>query len=167
MPTNLSGTVRPKTFDRITRYPLLYIRFSDTIFFSEKLQGCSQNFSVLWDHIFSTAKCDPFPFFNRKNFSKPETFSKTVGSLYRNFRQCEANFFRRKFVTPKLCIKLLDTRKFLKRLSKAHANFPHCETENCWQNYVVASIMHKYFRLPQNVLKHWRDANQFVRHCKT
>ena len=68
MPRNFFGTKRPKIFDRKTWYTLLYIKFSDTIIFSETLQGCSQNFSVLWDHFFPTEKCDTFHFFNHKNF---------------------------------------------------------------------------------------------------
>ena len=79
--------------------------------FSETLQWCSQNFSALWDHVFSTEKCDAPPLFIGKNFSKPEIFSKTVGFLYNNFRHRETNKFRRKIVTPLLCIKFFDYRK--------------------------------------------------------
>ena len=99
---------------------------------------------------FWTEKYDMFPFFNHKNFSKPEKFPKTVGFLYRNFWQCETNNLWRKIVTPLFCIKFFDTRKFLKHLKRAHEKFPHCETENFWRKYVIASsIMHKLFRLHQ------------------
>ena len=40
------------------------------------------------------------PLFNRKNFSKPEIFSKTVRFLHKNFRQCETEKLWRKYLIP-------------------------------------------------------------------
>ena len=45
--------------------------------------------------------------------------------------------------------KPLDNRNFLKHLGKVHEVFPHCEIENFRRKYVIASVMHKLFRLPQ------------------
>ena len=264
MPTNLSGTVRPKIFDRKTWYPLLYIKISDTTIFlihcrvdHEIFRLCETNVSrqknlipkFLFRKIFSKQKilsktlgfvCKKFrqcetkkfwqknvipplihknsdttillkhcrdahetfrlcetkgsrrknmvhPFLIRKNFSIRENLSKTVGFVYKYFRQGETKNFRQKDVIPptmneffrytkfsetlkrcpqifsalrdkkistKLCDdpimhKIIDYRNFLKHLSKAHENFPHCEIENFWRKYVTASIMHKLFRLPQ------------------
>ena len=87
--------------------------------------------------------------FIRKNFSKPEVFSKTVGLLYKNFRHCETNNFRRKMVTLLLCINIFDTRVFLKLWRDVNETFRHCETEKFWRQNVIPPILHKFFRLHQ------------------
>ena len=138
-----------KKFSREKRDTTIMRKFSRYHIFSETLQGCSQNFSALRDHIFSTKKWDTPHLFIRKDFSKPEDFSKTVGLLYKNFQHCETNNFLRKMVTPLLCINIFDTRFFLKLWRGVNENFRHCETENFWRQLVIPPIMHKIFRLPQ------------------
>ena len=139
-----------KKFSREKRDTPIMRKISRYHNISETLQGCSRNLSALWDHVFSTEKWDtPPPFFIRKNFSKTEVFSKTLGFLYKKFQQCETNNFPRKIVTPLLCIFFLDTRIFLKHWRNVHENFRHCETENFWRKNVITRNMHNFFRYPK------------------
>ena len=85
----------------------------------------------------------------RKQFSESKTFWKTVGLLHKNFRHCETDNFRRKILTPLLCIIFFDTRIFLKHWRNAHENFRHFETEYFWRKNVIPPIIYKVFRLPQ------------------
>ena len=166
MPTNLSGTVRPKTFDRKTWYPLLYINFADTTIFLEHCKDAHDFFRLCETKVF-WRKNMILPFFIRRIFLKRELLSKAVAFVYKNFRQGETKNSRQKKVIPPNMHKIFCTPIYLKHLRKAHVQFPHCETENFWRQFVIASIMHKLFRLPQNFLKHWRDADEFFRHCET
>ena len=95
---------------------------------SETLTGCPRDFSALWDLNCFDGKLRYTPLFFSKNFSKPGIFSKTVGLLYKFFRQCETNDFLRKIVTPIKCINFFDIRYPPKHWRDAHEFFRHCES---------------------------------------
>ena len=108
----------PKTFSTLKGFPRKLLALWDKKFSREKRDTTiMRNFSRY--HIFSwnsaaintkffvTVRPNLFngkmfyaELFIRKNFAKPEFFSKTEGFLYKNFRHCETNNFRRKCVTP-------------------------------------------------------------------
>ena len=139
-----------KKFSREKRDTRVMRNISRNHNFSETLQGCSRIFSALWDHIFSTEKWDtPRPLI-RKNLSKPEFFSKTVGFLCKKFRHCETNNFPRKIVTPLICIKFSDTRSFPKHWGNAHEFFRHCETKNFRRQMVTPILCLKFFDYPKH-----------------
>ena len=99
MPTKLSGTVRPKTFDTKPWYPLLYIKISDTTIFLKHGRDAHEFIQLCKTKVFRR-KNMILPFFIRKNFSKQELLSKTVGVVYKIFRQAETKNFRQKNVIP-------------------------------------------------------------------
>ena len=88
--------------------------------FFERVQRWTRNFSSLWDQKFSTEKCYTPPVFC-KIFAEPEVFSKTVGFLYKSFRHCETNNFRRKSVTPNYAWIFSITPNFLKHWRDTYA----------------------------------------------
>ena len=94
-------------FGRKIVTPLWCIKLFDYPKLSKTLKGCLSSFRHCQTWNFSTEKFDTRHFI-RKNFSKPEIFSKTVGFLYKKFRHCETKIFRWKVVTPPLCLKFFD-----------------------------------------------------------
>ena len=56
---------------------------------------------------------------------------------------------------PFLCMKIFDTRYFLKHRRIPYEVFRYCDTKNCPQQIVVPPLMHKIFR-SLNFLKHRR-----------
>ena len=85
------------------------------------------------------------PLFIRKNFSKPEKFSKTVSFLLKIFRRCERNHFQGKIVTPLLCINFYDSRNFLKHWRIARGNFRQSERENFLRKNVKPLLRMNFF----------------------
>ena len=77
------------------------------------------------------------PFFFRKNFSKREILSKTVGFIYKNFRQVETKNFRQKIKIPPIMIKFFDIPNFLKPWRDAQELFRYCETKFFWRKVVI------------------------------
>ena len=73
--------------------PLLCISFSDTTLFLNHYRVAHEIFRQ-WEAIFFRRKNEiQPPLFIRKNFSKPEVFSKTKRILHKNFRQCETESY--------------------------------------------------------------------------
>ena len=95
-----------------------------------------------------TGKMLHTPLFIRKIFVKPEIFSRTVGFLYKFFRHCEKNNFRRKIVTPLLCIKFFVYPKLSETLKGCLRYFRQCQTWNIRQKNVVPLICIN-FLIPQ------------------
>ena len=97
---------RKNVISAITKKKFRYPKFSET------LKGCPGNFSALWDLKFLAENVIP-PLFPPQNFSKPETFSKTVGFPYEIFRHCETSKFRLEIVICRLLsISFLRYQKF-------------------------------------------------------
>ena len=103
------------------------------------------------------------PHFFRKNFATPVIFSKTVGYLYKSFQHCEKNNFRRKIVTPLICIKFFYYPKLSETLERCLQSFRHCQSWNFWQKNVIPLIC---ISLPVNTifLTHCRDAHEDFRY---
>ena len=97
------GTLRREIFDRKTWCPLLCKKISDTTFFLTHCRDALEDIRY-WETKFFDRNMWYAPFFIRKQFSESKTFSKTVGLLHKNFRHCETDNFRRKILTPLLCI---------------------------------------------------------------
>ena len=68
------------------------------------------------------------PFFIRKNFSKRDILSKTVGFVYKNFRQGETKNFRQKNVIPPIMNNVFRYPKSSETLKYAQEFFRYCET---------------------------------------
>ena len=118
MSTIFFGTVRPKFLAEKLDTPYFAKIFPVPQFFW-KVAGIVTNF-------FGTVRPNfrrktvihpppPPPFFIRKNFLKPQNFSKTVGMMYKNFRHCETKLSTENCDNPPFqSLKLFETRKFLK-----------------------------------------------------
>ena len=63
------------------------------------------------------------PFFIRKNFSKQELLSKTVGFVYKNFRQGDTKNFRQKNVIPPIMNNVFRYPKSSETLKRCPGNF--------------------------------------------
>ena len=89
------------------------------------------------------------PFSSVKIFRNEKFSQKQQDSFTKIFGKVRQKNFDRKVWYPLLCKKLFDIPNFLEHLGKAHEVFPHCEMEIFWRKYVIASIMHRLFRLLQ------------------
>ena len=94
MPRKFFGTVRPEIFGGKTWYPQICIKFFATPNFLKHSREAREIFWHCEAQIFRRKTCS----FHPQNFSKPETFSKTVGLPYVIFRHCETYKFRLKIV---------------------------------------------------------------------
>ena len=150
---------------RKTATPLLCIKFFDYPKFSENLKGCPRVFSALSDLKLFDGK-SWYTLFIRKNFSKPESFSKTVGFLYKRFRHCETKIFRWKVVTTLLCIKFFDCPKHSETLKGYLRFFRQCQTWSFRQKNVIPLICIN-FPDTKFFLKHSRVAHEIFRHWET
>ena len=150
-PMKKIGSVRPKFFDGKTWHPLLRNKIFDTPNFLKHWRDAHENFRHCETEIFD-GKRDTHPF-PPQNFSKPETFSKTVAFPYEIFRHCETwklwlkivicallsiNFFRYQKISgkqkvsffTKSFVAVLWNKKFLQNLDA----FPLSMHENfCWK----------------------------------
>ena len=114
--------VIPPIMNKNFRYPKFF----------ETFKGGPKIFLALWDPIFFDGKRDT-PSFHPQNFSKSETFSKTVGLPYEIFRHCETYKFRLKIVIcPLLAINFFRYQNFLenRRVPLQKFSFWYCGTKN-------------------------------------
>ena len=160
------GNVRQKLFDRKTWYPLLCIKTFPIPIFQKQFRHAHKIFRHCETLSFrrKNVMC-PSPFFIRKNFWKPEFFSKTLGFLYKIFLHCEKNKFRRKTVTPLLCIYFFDYLELSDTLKGCLLFFRHCQTWNFWQKNVIPLIC---INFPDTTifLKHCMGAHDLFRICE-
>ena len=116
---NFFGSVRRKSFERKSWYPLPIHKIFGQKNFSEKWRVLLRKLSVLWENQFSTKSWYTiFCIFLIRNFSD------TKEPPYEPFWYCETKNFRHKIVIPLFCIKSFDTRKFLKPRVVPLRNFP-------------------------------------------
>ena len=153
MPTILSGTVRPKTFDRKTWYPLLYIKISDTTFFLKYCRVDHEIFRLCETNVSLQKNLIPH-FLFRKIFSKQKILSKTLGFVAKNFDNVRQKSFDRKTWYPLLYIKDSDTTILLKHCRDAHETFRLCETKGSRRkNMIHPFFIRKNFSIRENLSK--------------
>ena len=106
------------------------------------------------------------PFFFRKNFSKREILSKTVGFAYKKFRQGETKEFRQKNVIPPIMHKFFRYHKFSETLKGCPRIFSAIRDKKFSTKCCDIPIIHKIFDT-RNFLQHWRDAQKIFQDCET
>ena len=122
---NYFGTVRQNLWRKNVIIPpslsIKYFPLPEVFWNTEWFPG--EVFSVLWDEKILDKTVKPPPSFAWK-FSIPEFFQNTEGFSCEFYRHCETKIFQRSLViSPFLCIKICETRNFLKHRSVLQRDF--------------------------------------------
>ena len=151
MPTNFSGTVKPKNFNGKAWYPpFSTIKHFETKNFLKNSRIPLRNFSALWDIKISTENRD-MPPLTQKFFSIPESFLKTEGFLYKD---CRFGPLRKKNSAESWCPPYYAWKFSIKEYfwnSRVFSNeiIWFSQTKNFRRKNVITPIMKKVFRYPK------------------
>ena len=148
MPTSFFGTVWPKICDRKTRYPLLYINFSDTSIFLKHGRDAHKSFWYC-ETIFFRRKMWYVPFFQPKNLSETRSFPKNSRIPLQKFSAMWDKHFSAENCGTQTMHKNVWYPKVSGTIKECPRKFCALWDRNFFgRNYVVAPILHKLFRLP-------------------
>ena len=104
-------------------------------------------------------------FFIRKNFLKREILSKTVGFVYKIFRQGETKIFRQKSLIPPIMQKFFRYLKLSGTLKGCPRIFSALRDKKFWTKSCDTPIMHKLID-NRNFLKHLGKAHEVFPHSE-
>ena len=164
-PTKFFAPVRQKNFDKTMMPPLLCIKNFDTRIFLKRRRIPLRNFWALWDKkIQRRIVISPS---YAKTFSIPEIFWNIKGFLHKVFWHCETKNFDKIMMPSLVCIKIFETRIFLKHRGVLLRSF----SVLCYKKY---STEHRDIPLfcielfdTRNFLIYWRVLQEIFWHCET
>ena len=146
--------------------PLICTNFSMPQFFWKHCRDAQEIFRLCETKIFRWKNVIP-PFSIRKNVSKRELLSKTVGFVYKHIPHCETENFWRKNVLPSIIPKIFRLPKTFWNLEGMLKNFFGIVRPKVFDRKTWYPLL--YIKLSDTtiLLKPWRDAHENFRHFET